>query len=201
MTMKLRVLNKTCLILTIVGAFSIPSPSLAQERYANSDLGAAATNPDALATNGPDTKKSTVYEPKPGEKLSYKQIAEILSTTRNLAGRNLSGLNLVGLDLRDCNLQGADMRGSNLERANMMGSNLERVDMTGANLKMTSFYQSALTAAKLDQATLDGAIWINKGVCAKGSVGECIIIGTKPEQPTQGHGPTNPTDKAGGGKP
>lgn len=201
MTLKLRVIIKTCLFLAIIGAYPTPSPAMAQEGYTNSDLGTSATKPDASATTVPDTKNATLYEPKPDEKLSFNQIAEILRTTRNLAGRNLSGLNLVGLDLRDCSLQGANMRGSNLERANMMGSNLERVDMTGANLKMASFYQAALTAAKLDQAVLDGAIWIDKSICAKGSIGECIIIGTKPEQPAQAHVPMNPTDKNGGGKP
>jgi hypothetical protein len=202
MTLKLRVIIKTCLFLAVIGAFPTPSPALAQEGYANSDRGTAATAPDATATTVPDTKNATfLYEPKPGEKLSFKQITEILRTTRNLAGRNLSGLNLVGLDLSDCSLQGADMRGSNLERANMMGSNLERVDMTGANLKMASFYQSALTAAKLDKAVLDGAIWIDKSICAKGSIGECLKIGTNPEQPAQVHIPTDPTVKTGGGKP
>ncbi|MDD2733035.1 MAG: pentapeptide repeat-containing protein [Desulfuromonadaceae bacterium] len=181
MALKLRVLITTGLFLATTGAFLTPSPVLAQDGYANYDLGTTATTPNEAATTVPDTKNAPLYEPKPGEKLSFKQITAILRTTRNLAGRNLSGLNLVGLDLSDCSLKGADMRGSNLERANMMGSNLERVDMTGANLKMASFYQSALTAAKLDQAVLDGAIWIDKSICAEGSIGECRKIDTKPE--------------------
>lgn len=201
MTPKLRVIIKTCLFLAIIGVFTTPSPTLAQEGYANSDMDTTVTTPDASVTTVPDTKNATMYEPKPGEKLSFKQITEILRTTRNLDGRNLSGLNLVGLDLSDCSLKGADMRGSNLERANMMGSNLERADMTGANLKMASFYQSALTAAKLDQAVLDGAIWIDKSICAKDSIGECLKNGTKPEQPAQVNVQMNPTDKTGGGKP
>lgn len=201
MALKLRVIIKTCLLSAIIGAFSLSSPVLAQEGYANSDLGTSITTPDVSTITVPDTKSAALIEPKPGEKLSFKQITEILRTTRNLSGRNLSGLNLVGLDLSNCSLKGADMRGSNLERADMMGSNLERVDMTGANLKMASFYQSALTAAKLDNAVLDGAIWIDKSICAKGSVGECLKIGSKPDQPAQVHVPLNPTDKSGGGKP
>ncbi len=181
MAPKLRVLIMTCLYLAITGTFQKPSPALAQEVYTNSDIGISATTPNASAATVPDTKNTPFNEPKPGEKLSFEQITEILRTTRNLAGRNLSGLNLIGLNLSDCDLKGADMRGSNLERANMMGSNLERSDMTGANLKMASFYQSALTAAKLDQAILDGAIWVDKSICAKGSIGECRKIGTKPE--------------------
>ena len=180
MAPKLRVIIKICLFLVIIGAFPTPSPVLAQQGFANSDLGISVTTPDASPTPVPDTN-APMHEPKPGVKLSFEQITEILRTTRNLAGRNLSGLNLIGLNLSDCDLKGADMRGSNLERANMMGSNLERADMTGANLKMASFYQSALTAAKLDQAVLDGAVWIDKSICAKGSIGECHKIGIKPE--------------------
>lgn len=201
MTLKLRVIIKTCLLPAIIGAFYLPSPVLAQEGYANSYLGTSITTPDVSIIPVPDTKSEALIEPKPGEKLSFEQITGILRTTRNLSGRNLSGLNLVGLDLSNCSLKGADMRGSNLERADMMGSNLERVDMTGANLKMASFYQSALTAAKLDNAVLDGAIWIDKSICAKGSVGECLKTGTKPDQPAQVHVPLNPADKSGGGKP
>lgn len=201
MTLKLRAIIKTCLFLAIIGAFPTPSSALAQEGYVNPDLGNSVTIVNTSVKAVPDTKNAPLYEPKPGEKLSYKHITDILRTTRNLAGRNMSGLNLVGLDLRDCNLEGADMRGSNLERANMMGSNLERVDMTGANLTMASFYQAALTAAKLDQAVLDGAIWIDKSICSKGSIGECLKIGTKPEQPAQVYVPINSTDKTGGGKP
>lgn len=177
----MRVLIKTCLFLAIFGAVPTPSPVLAQDGYPNTDLGASVATPDASAKTVPDTKNVIMYEPKPNEKLSFRQITEILRTTRNLDGRNLSGLNLVGLNLSDCSLKGADMRGSNLERANLMGSNLERVDMTGANLKMASLYQAAMTAAKLDQAVLDGAIWIDKSICAKGSIGECLKINTKPE--------------------
>ena len=201
MALKLRIIIKACLVLAIIVAVPTPSTALAREVYTNSDPGVSVTSPGASTTPAPDIKNALPYEPKPGEKLSFEQIAEILRTTRNLAGRNLSGLNLVGLDLSDCSLKGADMRGSNLERANMMGSNLERADMTGANLKMASFYQSAMTAAKLDQAVLDGAIWIDKSICAKGSIGECLKIDTKPEQPVQVNVPMNPADKSGGGKP
>ncbi|MHB8121283.1 MAG: pentapeptide repeat-containing protein [Desulfuromonadaceae bacterium] len=186
MTPELRVIMKTCLFLAIIAAFSTSSPALSEEGYVNPEMGTTVTTTDVSVTTVPDIKKTALNEPKPGEKLSFKQIAEILRTTRNLDGRNLSGLNLVGLDLSDSSLKGADMRGSNLERANMMGSNLERADMTGANLKMASFYQAALTAAKLDQAILDGAIWIDKSICAKDSIGECLKIVTKPEQPPQG---------------
>lgn len=201
MALKMRALITACLFLAIIGAISTASPALAQGSDSNSELGSSVSTPGVSAATVPETKSAAVYEPKPGEKLTFKQITDILRSTRNLDGRNLSGLNLVGLDLSDCSLKGADMRGSNLERANMMGSNLERADMTGANLKMASFYQSALTAAKLDQAVLDGAIWFDKSICAKGSIGECLKIVTNPEQPAQVDVPMTPADNTGEGKP
>ena len=200
MTLKLRVIVTTGLLLAIFGSL-IPSPPVhAQDGYVNPDLGVSATSPEVSATTVPDTKKAPLYEPTPGEKLSFKQITEILRSTRNLAGRNLSGLNLVGLNLSGCSLEGADMRGANLERADMSDSNLERVDLTGANLKMASFFLSALTAAKLDQAVLEGAIWIDKSICAKGSIGRCLETSAKPEQPAQVLDPVNPADRTGGDK-
>jgi hypothetical protein len=199
MKLKLRVIITTGLFMAN-GVFMASSPVLAQDGYANPDLGVSVTSPEASAIAVPDAKKAPLYEPKPGEKLTFKLITEILKTTRNLAGRNMSGLNLVGLDLSGCSLEGADMRGANLERADMSESNLERVDLTGANLKMASFFLSALTAAKLDQAVLDGAIWIDKSICSKGSIGKCLEISAKPDQPAQVHDPVNPADKTGGEK-
>jgi len=188
MTLKLRVIVTTGFFFLANGLFMAPLPVLAQDGIVSTDLGVSGTSPEPSATTVPAPKKVTVYEPKPGEKLSFKQITEILKTTRNLAGRNMSGLTLVGLDLSGCNLGGADMRGANLERANMSDANLERADLTGANLKMASFFLSALTAAKLDQAVLDGAIWIDKSICAQGSIGRCLETSAKPEQPAAVHG-------------
>ena len=162
------------LFLMIFGLALTSSPTLAQDVYIGTGLGSQGAAPDASTTN-----KTPIYVPKPGEKLPFEQILEILRTTRDLSGRNLSGLNLAGLDLSNSNLQGADMRGTNLERANMSDVNLERADMTGANLKMVTFYQSGLTGAKFDNAILDGAIWSDHSICAKGSIGECIKLDVK----------------------
>jgi Pentapeptide repeats (8 copies) len=195
MTLKSRAIIKTSLLLAIIGAFAA-STAMAEEYVAGSDQNVEITTPEPAPAAVPEKKKSTQREPKPGEKLTYKQLSEILSSSRNLAGRNLSGLNLVGVDLSFSSLQGADMRNTNLERANMMGADLERADLTGANLKMASFYQSAITAAKLDNAVLDGAIWIDKSVCAKGSTGECLKKEKKPAQPAQAEATAKPAETA-----
>jgi hypothetical protein len=109
----------------------------------------------------------------PGERLSIRQVMELLKTTRNLSGKNLSGLRLIGFDLTKCNLKGADLSNADLERADLEESNLELADLSGANMKMTDLRITGLKGAKLDRATLDGAIWKDGTVCAEGSIGLC----------------------------
>jgi len=112
-------------------------------------------------------------EPLPGQKLTLKQVVNILKTTRNLSGRNLSGLKLIGMDLSKCNLKGADLRHADLERADLGESNLERADLSGANLKMANLRLSGMTGVNLDNTDLSGAIWKDSRVCAPASVGQC----------------------------
>ncbi len=128
-------------------------------------------------------KKSTVRkqsvgktadpEPPPGARLNMRQVMELLKTTRNFSGRNLSGLKLVGLDLTGCNLKGADLSNANLERANLEESNLDLADLSNANMGMTDLRITGMKGARLDRTILDGAIWPDGTVCAKGSVGSC----------------------------
>jgi len=50
---------------------------------------------------------------------------------------------------------------------------------------MASFFQSAITAADMKGAALDNAIWIDKRVCAEGSVGHCldkVVVAVQPAQ-------------------
>lgn len=108
-----------------------------------------------------------------GGKLSISQVQDILKTTRDLSGKNLSGLQLVGINLSKCNLKGIDLSNANLERADFGESQLERADLSGANLKMVNLRASGMTAANLDRATLDGAIWKDGTICPAGSVGQC----------------------------
>lgn len=109
----------------------------------------------------------------PGEKLTIGQIMEALNTTRDLSGKNLSGMQLVGVNLSKCNLRGSDLSHANLERADLGEANLERVNLNGANLKMANLRLAGMTAANLELAILDGAIWLDGRVCTKGSYGQC----------------------------
>lgn len=109
----------------------------------------------------------------PGEKLTINQVMDALNTTRDLSGKNLSGMQLVGINLSKCNLKGSDLSHANLERADLGESSLERVNFNGANLKMANLRLAGLTAVNMELAILDGAIWLDGRVCAKGSYGQC----------------------------
>ena len=112
-------------------------------------------------------------EAEPGERLTIKQVMELLKTTRNLSGKNLCGLRLIGLDLSKCNFKGADLSNANLERADLGEAILERANLSGANMKMTDLRVTGLKGARLERAVLDGAIWQDGTICAKGSIGSC----------------------------
>lgn len=109
----------------------------------------------------------------PGEMLSIKQVLELLKSTRNFSGKNMSGLRLVGFDLTNCNFKGADLSNANLERADLEEANLELADLSGANMKMTDLRVTGLKGTHLERAILDGAIWQDGVVCARGSIGIC----------------------------
>ena len=117
--------------------------------------------------------KARIPEAAPGVRLSIRQVMELLKTSRNFAGKNLSGLRLAGFDLTKCNLKGADLSNADLERADLQESNLELADLSGAKMKMTDLRISGLKGAKLDRAVFDGAIWLDGTICAKGSIGLC----------------------------
>jgi pentapeptide repeat protein len=108
-----------------------------------------------------------------GKRLSGVEVMAILRTSRDLSGKNLSGLNLVGVNLSKCNLRGVDLRNANLERADLGESDLERANLAGANLRMASLKLSGMIGANLENAILDGAIWQDGRICAKGSLGVC----------------------------
>jgi len=122
--------------------------------------------------HNPGPKKEET-EAAPGERLTIRQVVVLLKTTRNFSGKNLSGLRLAAFDLSRCNLKGADLSNANLERADLEESILERADLSGANLKMTDLRLTGLKGIKFERATLDGAIWQDGTVCAKGSIGLC----------------------------
>jgi hypothetical protein len=112
-------------------------------------------------------------ETAPGKRLSGAEVVALLRTSRDLSGKNLSGINLVGVNLSKCNLKGVDLSNANLERADLGESDLERANLAGANLRMASLKLSGMIGANLENAILDGAIWQDGRICAKGSLGVC----------------------------
>jgi len=109
----------------------------------------------------------------PGKRLSSAEVMALLKTSRDLSGKNLSGINLVGVNLSKCNLKGVDLSNADLERADLGESDLERANLAGANLKMANLRLSGMIGANLENAILDGAIWQDGRICAKGSLGMC----------------------------
>jgi hypothetical protein len=177
MTVYRSVIMVAGMVLAVSMAHINPSPAMAAEND-----NAVAIAPE-LSGDGSDVvvkpKKSKKKEPPPepellpGQKLTLKQVMNILRSTRNLSGRNLSGLKLTGVDLSRCNLRGVDLKHADLERADLGEANLELADLSGANLKMANLRLSAMTGVKLDSADLSGAIWRDSRVCAPASVGQC----------------------------
>lgn len=119
----------------------------------------------------------------------------------NLTGSNFSEANLVAVDLsksklRNTYLCGADLRSADLSNADLSNAILCRVDfrdakLINANLSGVSFYSRGLInsyysmgnieGANFSGVRLDKAIWIDgkkkpvNTICAKGSIGKCII--------------------------
>lgn len=82
----------------------------------------------------------------------------------DLSFANLISANLVNARLNGATILGANFRGADLSNANLSGADLSYADLSGADL----------TGANLSGARLDNAIWIDRSVCAKGSLGHCI---------------------------
>jgi len=116
---------------------------------------------------------AAIVETVPGKRLALDEVMVLLKTSRDLSGKNLSGINLVGANLGKCNLKGVDLSNANLERADLGESDLERANLSGANLRMASLKLSGMTGANLENAILDGAIWQDGRICGKGSLGIC----------------------------
>ena len=128
----------------------------------------AAARKKALRKASPEASETA-----PGKRLSSVEVMALLRTSRDLSGKNLSGINLVGVNLSKCNLKGVDLSNADLERADLGESDLERANLVGANLKMASLKLSGMIGANLENAILDGAIWQDGRICAKGSLGMC----------------------------
>ena len=109
-----------------------------------------------------------------GRRLTAAEVRGVLATTRDFTGSDLSGMNLVGVDLKGVKFNRANLHLANLERADLAESDLELADLTGANLRGASLNQARLRGTRMDGTKMDGALWIDRTICKKGSVGSCI---------------------------
>ena len=82
----------------------------------------------------------------------------------NLSYANLSGASFANADLRNAVLKGASLRGTKFNNANLVNADLSYADMSGADL----------SGARIENTRFDNAIWVNRAVCAPGSIGGCI---------------------------
>lgn len=101
------------------------------------------------------------------------------ASNANFTGSNFSGVNLAGANLAYTNLSLSDLTQTDLHSAKLVGvafhgSNLQGADLTGSDLSYADFWGANLTGAHLEGAKLDRAIWVDRTICAPGSIGQCI---------------------------
>ena len=115
----------------------------------------------------------------PGIILDKQNLSGSSLRTANMVGASLSQTNLFEADLSYANLSGALLREAKLENAIVKGASLRGAIFIDANLRNADFSYADLTGADLAGANLantrfDHAIWVNRVVCAAGSIGGCI---------------------------
>lgn len=98
----------------------------------------------------------------------------------DFSGGDFHGSVLAGADLSYAVMSIADLRGADLSRANMKGISLRGADLAHANLAGADLSYADLQGANLAGVTLggtrfDNAIWIDRVVCAPGSVDQCVV--------------------------
>lgn len=149
----------------------------------------------------PESKVSNVADcaAAPGPKVNWNNcfmqgidLQQINMRGAEAMNANFSGSNFSGVDLADANLSysnlsmsemaQADLRFAKLVGAAFQGSNLQGADLSGSDLSYADFWGADLSGAKLEGAKLDRAIWVDRTMCAMGSIGKCIPGGKFPTQ-------------------
>ena len=124
----------------------------------------------AKAHQGGGKKKQNVVD----RRLTRAEVLTILSTTRDFSGSDLSGMNLKGIDFSGVKFNRANLHLANMERADLAESDLELADLSGADLRGASLIQARFRGTLLKDTQMDGALWVDRTICKKGSVGSCI---------------------------
>lgn len=92
----------------------------------------------------------------------------------NFLGSNLSGADLAYAELSLANLGNTELTGANFKGADLSGTDLSYANFTDANLSHADLTNANIGGANLTNARLDNAIWIDKRICGKGSIGRCL---------------------------
>lgn len=114
-----------------------------------------------------------------GARFDHSNLQQALIRNADLSGSNLWSANLQGADLAFTNLSLANLQNANLQNTQLMGTKLNSSDLTGADLRGADLSYADLSGANLADVSLDGAkldqtVWIDKNICARGSVGQCL---------------------------
>ncbi len=94
-----------------------------------------------------------------GVNLEQTDLSDTVLKEANLANTNLTDANLAGADLTGANFTGANLTGANLTSANLTGANLTNVNLIGANFTNTCLFETILSDADKETATLNGALF------------------------------------------
>ena len=114
----------------------------------------------------------------PGVDLSNQDISHANLKNTDLSRANLLAAKLVETDLSYAQLHftrlaNANLKGARLKGANLVNADLHYADLTNADLSYADLTDADIGGVNLSNTNLDKAIWIDKRVCAVGSVGVC----------------------------
>ena len=114
-----------------------------------------------------------------GGSFDRSNLQQALARSADLTGGSFLSANLQGADFAFANLSLTNMQHANLHNARLLGVKLNSADLTGADLSGADLSYADLSSANLTGANLEGAnlnqaVWIDKTICARGSVGSCL---------------------------
>ena len=114
-----------------------------------------------------------------GSRFDQRHLQRALIRNADLSGSSLLSADLQGADLAFTNFSLANLENTNLHSAQLMGAKLNSSDLKGADLSDADLSYADLSGADLSDVNLAGTkldqtMWIDKTICARGSVGECL---------------------------
>ena len=117
-----------------------------------------------------------------GASLNGANLEQAKIRNADFSGGSLQNANLSQADMAFTNFSLADMRQANMQKSLLMGASFHGADLRwanlrGADLSYVDFFGAKLEGANFAGAKLDKAIWVDKSICAVGSVGQCVPMG------------------------